>query len=129
MGLYGKIPHIMPQEKKATIFPWSMSATGDWPEGTGLHLLRDESPNNIAQGLCMQGERVIPSAIYEITVHGNPRKAAEVARRIVEQDPTYEEVIRKSFGRAAETILETPLEELASRPSEYPEDVLVEFIQ
>jgi hypothetical protein len=120
----------MGEREKLLIRPWSVSVTGSWSSDTGLYHLRDASPEELADWLWEPGIHVQNTAIIELMAHGNPKKAAEVARALVENHPVVEKSIRNGFGdETADYLLKSPLENLPGSPSEYPKDVVVEFVQ
>jgi len=59
--------------------------------------------------------------LFEILAHGNPRKAAMVARNLVEQHPICESSLRKETGtEMTDYLLKSELLKLPSKPEEYP---------
>lgn len=121
-------PQQIMTEKKVRILPWEMSATGSWGPETGIFLLRDEAISQLVEILWEHGIHVQNTALVELIAHGNPRKAAELARGLVQKYPVVEISLRRDFGSVAAYLLETPLEQLPSQPSEYPQGS-IEFIQ
>lgn len=117
------------ENKPIKFYPWSVSVTGSWGPDTGIYYLRDLSPEELVDLLWEPGIHVQNTAIIELMAHGNPRKAAEVARALVEKHPIVEKSIREGFGDIADYLLRIPLEKIPSSPSEYPKDVKIEFIQ
>lgn len=107
-------------KQKLMFRTWDESATGDWSINTGLHRLRDDSPNNLAKWLWDNGIHVEVSGVIELLAHGNPRKAAEVARALVDQNIMFAHKIRAQYGELAPYLFDTPLEEMPSCPAEYP---------
>lgn len=118
-----------PEVKTLTFYPWNLSATGSWSPDTGIYYLRDMSPEELADLLWEPGIHVQNTAIIELMAHGNPRKAAEVARALVKKHPVVEESIREGFKDMADYLLRDPLESIPSSPSEYPKHVKIAFIQ
>lgn len=119
----------MVEKREVKIYPWTLSATGLWGEETGLFRLRDENPAHLVPSLWVCGTKAQNSAILELTCHGNPRKAAEVARALVEQHSVCERSIRAAFPNIADDLLERPLDSLPSCPEEYPPDIKITYIQ
>lgn len=119
---------ITPEQPVVTVYPWNLSKTGYWGPKTGLHELRDLDPDELAEWLCEPGH-VQNSAIAEIVAHGNPKKAAKLARALVHNHPVSEKSIREGFGEFANILLTFPLSSLPSEPKEYPAHVKIEYIQ
>jgi len=114
--------------EKLLFYPWSMSATGDWSPETGIYLLRDKTPEDLAEILWEPGIYVQNSAIVELIRHGNPRKAAEVARALVKAHPIVEKSIKEGFGEEfANYLFKTQLDTLPSKPEEYDNGVNVQY--
>lgn len=114
-------------------YPWNISATGSWSVDTGLHhlhQLRDLGPKALAALLWTPGIYVRNTAIIELMMHGNPQKAAQVARELVEQHPICEKSIQDELGTAiANYLLVFPLDQIPRTPEEYSADVDWEYIQ
>jgi hypothetical protein len=119
----------MDEREPLRVYPWSMSFTGDWSIETGLHKIRDYPPEELAEFLWPWGKRIQQSAVYELLVHCNPRKAAKFVRTLVDQHPELESSIRSQYAIMEEYLFDTPLENLPSKPSECPSDVRIEYIQ
>jgi len=117
------------EQKTITFYPWELSTTGAWGPDTGIFKLRDESPEELADLLWEPGIYVQNTAIIELMTHGNPRKAAAVARALVGKHPVAEQSIRNQFGDMANFLLEEPLENIPGSPQEYPRDINISFIQ
>lgn len=116
--------------KTVRVYPWEMSATGSWSPETGIFRLRDDTPEQLAELLWNPGSLVQNTAMVELMAHGNPRKAAQLARALVSQHPIAENSIREGFGpRTAEYLLKVPLERIPGTPSEYPKDTEIEYIK
>lgn len=110
----GETPHF---------YSWDESATRQWGPESGLYALRDDTPDDLAHLLWEPGISVQNSAIVELMAHGNPRKAAEVARALVTHYPVTERSIRTFFGlETGDYLLLLPLALLPSSPEEYPQD-------
>lgn len=118
------------ERKKLTFYPWDVSVTGSWSPDTGIYLLRDETPEKLAEILWKPGIHVQNTAIMELLAHGNPRKAAEVARALINAHPVVEKSIIEEFGEEmVDFLLKTKLELIPSKPEEYPSDIKVDYIQ
>jgi len=116
--------------KEIVFYPWNLSKTGQWSPDTGLYYLRDNPPEQLAEWLLEMDDKMVQtSAIVELMVHGNPRKAAQIARIMVRRNPEVELPLRESFGELAEYFLDTNLELLPGSPAEYPKDVKISFLQ
>jgi hypothetical protein len=115
--------------RTVVFYPWSLSATGDWSPDTGLFELRDRTPEELVELLWEPGIYVQNSAIVELMAHGNPRKAAALARELVKKHPIAEKSIREGFKRAADYLLKAPLDNLPSKPEEYPRNVKIGYVQ
>lgn len=116
--------------KEITIYPWNLSKTGQWSPETGIYYLRDNPPEQLAEWfLEMDDEMVLTSAIVELMVHGNPRKAAQIAQIMVQKNSDLEKSLRKSFGDLSEYFLDKDIELLPGSPAEYPKDVKISFFQ
>lgn len=101
------------------IYPWSISVTGGFNERE-LRFLRifpvkyliedfDENPYSITR------------ALVEIVFHGNPRRAAQFARGLVELNPDHLERFREYFEgyeQEMEVLFKKPIDEFPSQPSE-----------
>lgn len=61
--------------------------------------------------------------------HGNPRKAAAFARELVRRHPIAEVSIREGFKSIADDLLKTPLDNIPSKPDEFPRHIKIEHIQ
>lgn len=120
----------MTENERFLIYPWNMSVTGGWPL-EGLHGLRDEDPEKIAQiFLSDDVEDIYVSAMSEYFSHGYIRKAAEVTRVLVEKDPSIKELInRRLSDSVVEELLETKLENLPGKPSEFSKYIRLEYVQ
>jgi hypothetical protein len=105
-------------KKAFRFYDWNESATGYWSIDTGLHRLRDEPVSGLVSDLW--NFRVYQSASIELLAHGNPRKAAELAREIRAQHIVEGHKIREQYGVLAELMFDVPLEQLPSKPEEYP---------
>lgn len=116
-----------------TFYPWNLSQTGKWGSGTeeyGLNLLRYKAPQELAELLWEPGRDVQQTAIIEIMAHGNPRKAAEVARELVRLHPAAERSLREDLQEPTTSfLLETPLRNIPSKPEEYPANVIIRYVQ
>lgn len=116
--------------KVLLVYGWDTSATGSWSVESGLHKLRDDAPEDLAEILWAWGIHVQNTAMYELIAHGNPRKAAEVARALVEAHPIVEKSIREGFGdEMAKYLLRTKLTTIPSCPAEFPRDIVVQYVQ
>jgi hypothetical protein len=83
--------------------------------------LRDENPAKIAEAIWEPGVSVQKFTLIELLAHGNPRKAALVARNLVEQHPIAKAYLHKDFGdKMADYFLKTDILKLPSKPDEYP---------
>lgn len=112
------------------IYPWNLSVTGLWSPDTGIYELRDREPEELADLLLESGIDVQNAAIVELAKHGNPRKAAEVARALVKKHPISEKSIRKGFGNdTGDFLLNAPLYSIPNNPQEYPGDINIEYFQ
>lgn len=82
--------------------------------------LRDEHPADLAQAPRPSGTDLQMLALYELLAHGNQRKAAMVARNLVEQHPIFADSLREGMGDDRVDILlkSNPLK-LPSKPEEY----------
>jgi hypothetical protein len=110
------------EEQGPHFYSWEESATRQWGLDSGLYALRDDKPDDLAHILWKPGISVQNSAIIELMAHGNPRKAAEVARALVTNYPVTEQSIRAGFGPdLSDYLLLLPLELLPSSPEEYPQ--------
>ena len=119
-----------PEPITLLIYPWNLSKTGDWSPDTGIYELRDRTPEELIPLLWENGIHVQNTAIAEIMAHGNPRKAAEVARALVKEHPIVEKSIRQGFGEEmGNFLLKVPLDRIPSRPQDYPGNIQVEFVQ
>ncbi len=111
----------MSTEAPIKLFPWNMSATGRW-EISSLQELQTHEPEDLAEPLWKQG--LLHSALIELISHGNPRKAALIARISVKTDPTREQIIIENIGPLAKDLLRCRnLKSLPSKPSEFPHHV------
>ncbi len=109
-----------PQPQTPIFYGWGESATGNFGDDELLRL-RDEHPSEIAQALWNPGRFVQTQALYELLAHGNPRKAAMVARNLVEQHPICENSLREDVGdEITDYLLKSQLLNLPSKPEEYP---------
>lgn len=114
--------------EKVRILPWDISATGSWGPNSGIFLLRDQEVSQLIESLWGYGSHVQNTALIELIAHGNPRKAAEIARGLVIKYPVVEISLRRDLGPIAEYLLKTPLEALPSNLSEYPPET-IEIVQ
>lgn len=116
-------------QKEVMIFPWSMSATGQWSEETGLLKLRDDTIKELVEWLFPWGYIPQNTAIVELMAHGNLRRAAEFARNLVEAYPVCERSVRASFGETTDRLLNDDLESFPSKPEEFSPEFRIVFIQ
>lgn len=117
------------KRREVRIYPWSFSVTREWGPDTGIYLLRDEDPVTLARILFENGRYVIGTGLYEIIAHGNPRRAAEVARELTKIDPGLETEFTRLFGEeGTKTLLKRALAEIPSAPSEYPANVRIMYV-
>lgn len=116
------------ERKKFLFYPWNLSRSGCWsPES--LSELRDRTPGDLAEILFEEGVYSQAAAMIELIGHGNPRKAAEVVRIMVEKHPATEEGFKKIFGPELDFFLRVPLDKLPSRPQEYPDEAEINYVQ
>lgn len=119
----------MPRKpEKPPIYPWDVSATGSWSVDSGLLRLRDDDIPTLTEWLWENGGNVQISAIQELLAHGNQRKAAELAKSLVENYPVVEASLKTGLGALAQILLTTSLEKFPSKPSEHPPGA-VEILQ
>ena len=85
------------RERGPRIFPWELSATGQWSMETGLDKLRDLPIPELVAYLD-EFSYAIETGVFEILAHGNMRRAVEVSRRLVELNPKYVERFKVAFG-------------------------------
>ncbi len=114
------------------VYSWELSATHDWNPETELLNLRDLSPEELVKWLNSDGTDyyVQCSAIFELICHGCHRKAAELARALVEADPEVQESITSKFSEpVCISMLTTPLEYIPSDPIEFNPKVSIEYIE
>ncbi len=112
------------------IYPWTMSAT----EGMGFGFEQSQLDLIAIGDLDYWAERcdgapygIIPS-VLELILHGNDRRAADLARRVVALNPAHVDIFRGVMDEnALKFWLEKPLEEIPSTPSEIRGPV--EYIQ
>lgn len=108
--------------EKILIYPWQISATGKWGEN-GLRKLVEEDVDVIAASMLVNAhpDEICLSAITEFVLHGNVRKAAELARYFVKVNPSIKEMIGEyippTLGR---DLLETELEDLPACGGDFP---------
>jgi len=120
----------MKKEKPFLIYPWDMSVTNSWTT-QGLHGLRDVAINEIAEILNGEGsEEIYISAMAEYLAHGYVRKAAEVTRAMIKGTPSVKDLVTNRFNESlAKQLLRTKLEYLPANPSEFPKNMLIEYVQ
>ena len=107
------------EEQSKPAFPdWTTSVTGGFGEEELLRL-RDEDPAKIAAAVWKPGRVVQARAIVEQIAHGNPRKAAMIARELVGQFPIAETSLKTDLGFFADVLLTEDLQNLPSSPDEY----------
>ena len=114
------------------VYSWDLSATHDWNPETELLNLRDLSPEELVKWLNSDGTDyyVQCSAILELIRHGCPRKAAELARALVEADPAVQESMVLKFSEpVCISMLTTPLEHIPLDPMEFNPKVSIEYIE
>ena len=119
----------MSENEYLLIYPWSMSATGQWSIDTGLHKLRDCTANELADLLWEHGIFVQQTAVAEIVAHGNPRKAAEFLRALVSKHPDLTDKIRSQYRILEREFFDLPLSNLPGSPKEYPPTAKIQYIQ
>jgi hypothetical protein len=122
-----EIEPLRKEPRRVVIVSWDVSATGNWCPRTGLHELRDRSPSELAEWLWEWGSYPQNSAIIELIAHGNPRKAAELARALVAAYPITEDSIRRELAELADYLLTAPLESIPGSPSEFPSGANVQL--
>lgn len=115
--------------KELSIHPWSHSVTGEWSEDSGLLNLRDDDPATLSEELWPAGIGVQQTAVIELMAHGNPRKAAQLVRSLVEQHPDLKDTIRSQYAGLEEYLFDLPLDRLPSKPDEYPKNIKISYIQ
>lgn len=109
------------------IYPWEISATKCFLPEEMLGL-KKSSVGNLAKKFG-KNPHSICYALAELWQHGNPRKGAQLARSLVEQDPRIEQLITKRLGSAGEYLLQTRLDCIPSCPGDYPSSIIrLEFI-
>jgi len=112
------------------IYPWFQSITGSWSPDTGLYLLRDLEPEELVDLLWSVGSHVQNTALVELVAHGNPRKAATLARALIKRHPVAEKSIREFLGAdMSQLLLDSPLHQLPTCPKEFPLNVRVQYLQ
>jgi hypothetical protein len=116
------------ERRKFTFYPWNLSSTGCW-SSESLSELKNGMPEDLAEMLWEKGIYAQGAAMIELIEHGNPRKAAEVARVLVKNHPAAEDGFKKIFGSQLDLILRVPLDNLPSRPQEYPNTTEVGYVQ
>lgn len=121
-------------QKELTFYPWSMSATGDWDDDSGLKELAEfakgeRDANEMAEWLWKPGAYVQNSAVAELLKHGNVRQAAMLVRGIINAHPICEKTLKDQFGNLIDLFTGTNLDRFPSQPSEYPKNVRVTIIQ
>ena len=117
------------ESKTLTFYPWDRSSTGFWDVESGLPDLRDKPAEVLAKALLSGGSHVQNTAIVELMTHGNPRKAAAVARELIKQHPIAIDSIMRDFGLFKKLLLEVPLANIPSKPEEYPKRMSAQHIQ
>lgn len=116
-------------EKILRIPRWEISVTGAWNVDSGILLLRDKTVEELTDLLRDCGNYVQQTGVMEILEHGSPRKAAELARRLVGDHPEYQ-MLYAHFGEGVNRLLfSTPLDNLPNSPSEYPPQMKIEYEQ
>lgn len=112
------------EKPKYLIYPWDMSTTGAWDSNSGLQMLRNGTPEDLAEIINEAGTNVdvaYVTAMAEYFSHGNPRKAAEVTRALIKLQPSIEQLVKEKFDSwGARDLLKTKLDLLAGSPSEFP---------
>ncbi len=120
-------------EHKLRIYPWSISATDEWGEDSGLKELREYadgtmSVDQMVDMLWPAGGFVQNVAVAEFLAHGNVRQAAVFVRRLLEKYPVCRKTLEDSFGDLVHEFLTTPPEQYPSRPGEYPLHVQIVYV-
>lgn len=117
-----------------TSYPWSMSATEDWSNESGLDVLAsfargDRSADEIAEWLWKPEAFVQNSAIIELLDHDNVRQAATLVRTIIKAHPVCVRTLKETFGKLIDDFTSKSLDRFPSQPSEYPKHVTIRMIQ
>lgn len=118
------------QRERFLIYPWNISTTDSWST-EGLNALRDESAQEVALVIATDREvdEAYITAMAEYLSHGHQRKAAEVTRVLIDVQPSIVSVIKSKFpSRLANDLLFVKLEDLPSKPSEFPLGT-IEYVQ
>lgn len=129
---YQKSLAVLEVRPTMLIYPWTLSATGDWDPKTSLLDLRDLTSQELFRELGNPEVKALAltiSAISELIAHGNPRKAASLARLYAKQNPGLKQWFHDQDGTAAELLFEAQLSTLPAEPKEYPPQVRVEYLQ
>lgn len=122
----------MPERaKQLLVYPWNISSTGLWEEN-GLRDLRDAPVQDLVEALEeVDTEMAFISALGEYYDHANQRKAAELARAMVQKDAKWKTFLEKHFQSNREVLddlLVVKLSLIPSRPSEYPRGLRIEYV-
>jgi len=126
-------PMSSEKRKELTFYPWSMSATGDWGDDSGLTELAKYAkgeipPTELAEWLWEPGAYVQNSAVAELLKHGNVKQAAIFVKTLVSIHPVCEKTLKEQFGGLVDEFIKNP-DKYPSSPAEYPADVVVRLIQ
>lgn len=119
----------MSEKEKYLIYPWNISTTQNW-EMAGMEGLKNGDPKDVAKVIVEEDlELSYVSAIAEYLSHGYQRKAAEVTRALLEIEPEVISIVKSRFPkRLINDLIYVKLEELPSKPSEFPAGS-IEYVQ
>lgn len=111
-----------------------MSVTKLWGSETGLKNLADYAKGiipveELVEALWDSGSDTQVTAITELSMHGNTRQAAILVRAMIRAHPETELTFRASYGEVITEFLTHDAMDFVSDPSEYPDDIIIEYIQ
>lgn len=123
-------PERRSERSPVKIYPWSMSATGEF-EQDQLTILQHSDIGFLVEWLNEKPYGIMNSLI-EIMYHGNVRRAIQIARGLVETNPIHQARFREVLGfgedeRLFDYWFKKPIEEIPSQPSEMT--VPIEYVQ
>lgn len=103
---------------KSIFVGWDKSSTGEWQNADDLIWLRDTHPKDMAEAFIESGFSSFTSALYELLAHANYRKAALIARNMVELQPECRKEIERNCKPVVDLLFNVNLLKLPSKLSE-----------
>jgi hypothetical protein len=120
----------MRERTPQTIYPWELGASSIWKQEADLHLLRQGSIENILERILSLPITEQIATILELEIHGDRKKAAELARALVAVNPQFSRMLSDSVGHDTwRLLLKTTLDHLPSKPTEFDKHIKLVYLQ